>query len=298
MSKDNRVSKDTKSAAPQIKKVQANKAKPSSNITLTLLEDPGVKKNYFRVYVAKPEGKPLEAVIHRPIGIHDLDKDNDWVVSSPDEVGVLIARQKDPDQLSFDAKRTKWIRAKAVTDKKMSYPNGQAALPTTGKDRNLFLQEFEKDCLERNKGVKNYKFNATLELNAAATKTADIQDEINFRIWKESADKDVKKTIPHLYRTCKGSFYDTPQVSVVQWKNWTIDKVMHHVYLHGVNPTLPQEVNSIPGSVTVSSSNTKGEQWFFASGNIPSEKKKKARILAKALRDYVGKEYKIEISDA
>jgi hypothetical protein len=77
--------------------------------------------NSFRFVVPSSESKysPMlvmvvtqsgraEMIVHRPIGQHDLDKD-DWVLSSKEEYTQLLSRQKDPNREALERGRAEAI---------------------------------------------------------------------------------------------------------------------------------------------------------------------------------------------
>lgn len=106
------------------------KIPPEENLSPAVKGSNDVPK-YTRLWIGGTGGTS-DLVVHRPIGKTDLDKDNDWVISSPSQIKDMINRKENPRINEINANRKNHRLEKAVragliqrhTDGSILYPNG------------------------------------------------------------------------------------------------------------------------------------------------------------------------------
>jgi len=222
---------------------------PESRLKVKMAE---TAYDYMRIFVGSSKGElPFETIIHRPIGITDLD-DDDWVNSSPDELNLLLARMGDPNEQVLKEKRYRYLIEKAVAagliarsaDGVLSYPEG--------KDRNTFLKPHRKAAEENVKKAKEAfdtwkKENAKtrnptppskLTTNGELVKILeslkddkDAQKELAFSKYlgeKQHVAEAVEK-FPTTYRTRKGAYSSHPQEPLPWAKGLTKEQIKQSI---------------------------------------------------------------------
>jgi hypothetical protein len=216
---------------------------PGEDLQVKLLKI--AKVDYLRIYVGGPGGEaPFETVYHRPIGVHDLDSDKDWVCSTPAGVSSLLARADDPYKEETRNQRHKWMIAEAVSKKLITLKGQDNAMHyPSGKSRKDFLDVFHAEIKEEAKAMR--KLRAAWRANDAKTRVGIEPPEPNTLVMlkakiQASKDKEAKeelvfsefmsdqknkeeaeKKFPSTYKTMKGAYFDVPQKSVKWAKGLT-----------------------------------------------------------------------------
>jgi len=196
------------------------------------------KYDYLRLFFGGPEGEtPFEIIVHRPIGITPLDKD-EWVFSYPGEFTLLLAREKDPDEAIRREEKELFKKNLAVAKGLITLDADNVVLyPNTGTIRNDFLVPFKKKVKETvkvaNKAISDWKA-APAELRAKLSPskpdykqlltrelavlpgTVDNLAEIAFSkfMGEEATNTAAEEKFPAEYITLGGVYADAKQIPI------------------------------------------------------------------------------------
>jgi hypothetical protein len=278
-----------------VKKTVNKKVGPGENISPELLKDKAVG-DYLRILLGHDNGTAIEMIVHHPIGVHDLS-DDDWVISSPEEVTQLKLRSKDPNYSSLMAQRTKYLRDEAVAAKLIEIGDKGAVVYPSKEDRGKFLESLKKKHTKSNEADKNYKFILDLALEKEDSKDPNIQAEKAYRQWLKANQKKAEEKFPQNFRTTKGPLADQPQSAIHWLKGLKVAEVGSSLMKHGtIGPVEGSEHGSDPDDMTTISTTGAMNQWFFYSSNDKS-KKKEVRELADKIRKLIGTPVKIIIDE-
>jgi hypothetical protein len=279
-----------------VKKTVNKKALPTENISVELLKDKAVG-DYLRIFLGSTSGTPTEMILHRPIGVTNLDPD-DWVLSSPEELAQLKSRSKDPNYASIIAKRNQYIRDAAVTAKKLSVKDGAVFYfgHEDKKERSQFIEDLKKKHLKEHEKEKNYMFILDLALEQEE-KQVLVDAEKDYRKWVKPVQKKAEELYPQTFRTMKSPLSDIPQTAIAWLKATKITEVGHMFIKHGVTgpATLPED-NGDKDDFTIDASSGATDQWFFFN-SANKAKKKEVRDYLKDMRTNLGVSFKIIIND-
>lgn len=139
------MSQDNKKGNVVVKKTtKVLSSELQSNLKVKMIKHP--KYSYIRLFVGSPVGEtPYEVILHRPIGITDLDED-DWVLSEVSDMALLLAREEDPGAKKLQDIRLKVKIEKAVADNKIVDNDGILSYPGTGVERKVFLEPLRAEA--------------------------------------------------------------------------------------------------------------------------------------------------------
>jgi hypothetical protein len=278
-----------------IKKMVDKKAGPAENISAELLNDKAIGE-YIRLFVGTAGGTPTELILHHAIGVTDLDAD-EWVASSPDEIAHMKTRSKDPNYASLIAKRTQYIRDKAIEDDKLVVIDGSVYhAGEVRMERSKFLDALKKSALKKHQGEKNYKFILSVALDEADQKDPLVQMEKAYRNWVGPIQAEAEEKFPQTYRTMKGPLSDTPQVAISWLKAKKIAEVEPMLIKHGVNGPVIFYSKTIEKDDFTTSGVGNPTQWFFFN-HSNNTVKDEVRKHAKKIRELVGKTALIVINE-
>jgi hypothetical protein len=290
-----RQSKNKPQILRPVKKTVSKKAGPTENLQFELLKDKAVG-DYLRLTLGTPGHKTSEMILHHPIGVTDLE-DDDWVLSSPEEVAQLKSRSKDPNENSIQAKRTEYVRQKAVDDKKIEIKDGTVFYYGIAKeDRSMFLEGLKKKTLQKHENESNYKFILELALNEADQSDASVKAEKDFRQWVGPIRKEAEKLFPQVFRTAKGSLEDIPQAAIDWLKAKKITEVGAQLIKHGVSGPVADSGEPDNDDFTIDGASGAANQWFFFKSGSKAEKKKIRDSIAN-IRKEIGLNFRVVIDD-
>jgi hypothetical protein len=307
------MSKSDKSktrSAPIVKKEVRNTAKVGEAISITLVKENRMK-DYIRIFLGSLSGTRREAILHPPIGQTGLGED-EWVMSDPSDIPLLLSRVDDPKKEALRDLRTNWILEKAVVaghlkkeaDGTYVYAVGE---PTT---RSVFFAQLRSEWAAKQPKDQKGKF----DLNSALAACVDQRNTAERAVRKMLADyaKEAEGKFPSRYLTCGGSRGDRPQVSVQWAKGPPAQSVCDMLVLHGINgpPAGPLTGNSdgdtvagtdVPGTVCTSGTGN-STQWCFLPADLPTDIRKGTRAslakVKKELEAATGKKYNFTVSEA
>jgi hypothetical protein len=243
-----------------IKKVTHHKGVPTADLAVELVPDKGVG-NYLRVLVGGPGGKTSELIIHRPIGITDLVKE-DWVYSTPDEVKTLVSQKRDPRAKDLQDKRLAYVRQEAAKRNLISFAaDGSVNLPS-GVNRSEYLKRIKKETLEDNASVKDFKYNSDAAL--AKLDDEDAMAEIAYRKATSILDSEAEEKYPTTFRTRSGPMLDKDQEAVKHLFELTYSEVQAITFKYGVTgpPKDASKKESAFGAIDVEKKLP--DQWIVA----------------------------------
>lgn len=286
--------KDKPQVLRTIKKVVSRKAKPTENISVELLKDSDVGE-YLRLFLGYVGGTANEIILHRPIGVTDLDKD-EWVLSSPEEISHLKARSEDPNKPSILAERASMLREEAVNQNLLKLVDGNLTYPSNGMVRSAYIAGLKKKHEDAHQNQKDYKFILDLALAAEDPKDLSVQNEIAYRQWLKQYSPVIEKVFPLNYRTLKGPLADTPQAPISWLKGKRIGEVSNSVLKYGIEgPTTTIGKKTNHGGYTTEPGAAWGKWFFFTHPN--EDKKEEAREMAQKICELLGGDCVIAISD-
>lgn len=205
--------------------------------------------DYIRIFSGGFEGEtPYESVIHRPIGITDLDDEKDWVWSSVQDVALLLARKKSPNAESIALDRFTFKKNAAVIAKLITVDGDGDVLYPDGTKRTDFLKPFREEAKkvaksaklrikaweEENKKTRNPNPPQKVNENAHVLRAlkAEVSPcskaEIAFaeHMSSELINDCAVRACVDSYRTLKGAFAEVPQESIP----WARGKVKGDVH--------------------------------------------------------------------
>lgn len=251
------MTRNEKNSTPVIKKVTkilASELQENLKVKMTKHS----KYEYIRMFLGGPEGEtPFELVLHRPIGITDLDRD-DWVMSAPTDIALLLAREKDPEEGELLKKRLVAKKKHAAAKNLIEIDeDGIVYYPIQGEDgviakvaRNTFLADHRSAAKDQAKKLKaDFKAwqTADARIRAAVAPVKKTESEILHEILvangtpnamkeiafsdfmsKKATNDKVEKEFPSLYRTCGGPYNEKPQVPVQGFKGKSPGQVKQH----------------------------------------------------------------------
>lgn len=276
--------KDKPQVLRTIKKVVNKKAKPTENLSLELLKDTEVGE-YLRLFLGHVGGTANEMILHHPIGVTDLDKD-EWVLSTPEDIAHLKARSEDPNKASIHAQRLKALKDGAILAGLVAEKDGALVYPMTGMARSSFISGLKLRHENKHQYQKDYKFILDLALGEEDPADLDAQSEIAYRKWLKQNQPVVEKKFPLTYRTLKGPLMDTPQAPIPWLKGMKIGETSSSLLKHGIVGPVTGIGNADPDDLTTNPSGEVG-QWFFYQ-SLDASKKDKARDHAKEIRKILG----------
>jgi hypothetical protein len=279
-------------------------------ISITLVKENRMK-DYIRVFLGSLSGTRREAILHPPIGQTGLEED-EWVMSDPSDIPLLLSRVDDPKKEVLRDLRVRWILEKAVVaghlkkevDGTYVYAVGE---PST---RGAFFAQLRSEWAAKQPKDQKGQF----DLNSALAACVDPRNTAERAIRKMLADyaKEAEEKFPSRYLTCGGSRGDRPQESVQWAKGLPAQNVCDMLVLHGINgpPTEPQteesggdtvDGTSVPGTVCTNATGT-ASQWCFLPAGIPKDARGRTRaLLATAKRELeaaTGKKYIFTVTEA
>jgi hypothetical protein len=271
------------------------KAGPTETLGLELLKDKAVG-DYLRLTLGVPGGKSTEVILHHPIGVTDLDRD-DWVLSSPEEVSQMKSRSKDPNATSLSDKRTAYIRAEAISSGELVESNGSVhyagllgQLP-----RGKFLDDLKKKALKKHEKEKDYKYILKLALDEETEFTDLVKAEKDYRQWVVSVQKEADERFPQSFRTAKGPLEDVKQTAISWLKGKKITEIGPLVMKHGVTGPVTADTTVEADDYTIGDDGSQN-QWFFFKLSDSTEKKNLRALLTK-FRKENSMDFKVLIED-
>jgi hypothetical protein len=296
------MSKQQANNKPQIlrpiKKMVNKKAGPTENLQFEMLKDKAVG-DYLRITLGIPGGKPSEMILHHPIGIVPNLDDDDWVLSSPEEISQMKSRSKDPNFASIQAKRTKHIREKAVKDKQLEVHDG-AVFYHGHKDkeeRSVFLDNLKKEMTKKHENEKDYKYILDLALNETDQSSPLVKAEQDYRKWVKPIQKEAEVRFPQTFRTAKGPLEDVQQTGIAWLKGQKITEVGSRVIQHGIAGPAVVSDTTDNDDFTIDPGSGAANQWFFCRLGDRSKKREIREEIAKIRKDH-GLNFRILIEDA
>jgi hypothetical protein len=245
---------------------------PGEKLKARLESEAGIE--YLRFYIGSPGGEtPFEMILHRPIGITDLD-DDDWVKSTAADVSLLLARRTSPNKKEIASKILGFKKQSAVDNKLIQLDANGVVLYPSGADRNVFLEPHRKvakgTVKDSNKAIADWKKadkstrspnppekvseNTALISALSSLKTIkEAKEEIAYAEFTSSKaiNELARKKFPDEYRSLKGVFADTPQIAVPWAKGLTKEQLQHDTamivgMMFGSNPkVLPEELKHV-----------------------------------------------------
>jgi hypothetical protein len=284
MSASNKSQKGNKDSSQIFKKVVKNRCGANQPLEVVLTKEKSVG-DYLRLFVGGPTGTSSELIVHRPIGLTDLDGD-DWVLSSPTEIQFLVSRSKDPELSRLVETRSTWIQEQAVLGGLLEYSQTGDELfyPGTKLTRKSYLKSLKDRAKERHKDDKKFKF--VLDAALAEENNSQAEAERAYRRFAADNAGDAEGKFPQTYRTCGGPMADMPQVAVKWMKNTPLPAIQSYLIKYGVTgppPSPKTGVASKEAEIDVSEPllTAKHKQWFFfPDATIPVHKVKAKKKLA------------------
>jgi hypothetical protein len=300
----------SKGSQPIIKKIIKNTANVGEKLPVVLVKENRLN-DYLRVFSGSPNGVSREFVLHHPIGITDLAVD-DWVMSEPSDVPLLLSRAKDPNGQRIADAKAKWLTEKAIIANILRR-EGDGNIHYAVEDsstRKEFFEELQLEFAKKQKADKTKnKFDLNTELDASDDPRAAKEAELRtlYAGLKTAVDARFAST----YRTCGGSRGDHPQEALEWAKGLTLPVISDMLILHGTNG--PQKKPAPVASAAIESSNKsvpdsistyskQHGQWCFIDNSIPADKrdnmKKTLRTLRENLKAVMKKDYTFTIAEA
>lgn len=272
-----------------IRKVTSNKTPPDDKLRTELVEEKRLG-TYLRVFLGSSNGVRRETIVHRPVGITDLDGD-EWVMSELSDITYLLSRTRDPRAQMIDAARSKWIEEQLLVDGLLKIVNDEAVLSVMNNP--MSRAAYTKSLREAWKaaGNPNKSFDLATELSKSADPCAVKETEIRSRLaTKLGGEADLK--FKSAFRTCGGSREDRHQEAVKWAKGLTMTSVMDTLLNYGIHgPSIISSTDDEMGDTGSVSEEVpilvkspgQENQKFFLPRSFDPKLKKEVRDLLKAI---------------
>jgi hypothetical protein len=192
--------------------------------------------DYLRVFYGTPDDLRREILFHRPIGINDLDAVNDWVLSTPKELGLLLSRKDDPSKESLEKVRSKWILNRLVELSLLRVTGeGEYVYEVDGETstRKAFFTELKKEFEESEAAKANSKLK--FDLADALSRSADPRGGVEAKIRNQTPGlgQTAAELFPTLHRTRRGINEDVEQTAIGWAKGLSTTQLADMLIRHG-----------------------------------------------------------------
>jgi hypothetical protein len=298
---------------PIIKKVVKNTANVGDKIPVELVKDNRIQGGYLRGFLGSTTGVTREYILHHPIGVTHLE-DDEWVISDPSDVPILLSRTKDPYGQKLADGKAKFLTDKAVEAKYLKLIEGGDLVYTKGKPttRKAFFTELETEFQAREKPAgSNVKFDVQAALGTSTDDRARVETHIRKLFADMRGEADAR--FASNFVTCGGPRGDRPQVPLGWAKGLTPANLSDMLLKHGTEgpPRTVEPTESVGvaasvqmdfgGSVNTSSAGQPG-QWCYLPRGLSKKVKKEVKLQLQQvkllLEKETGEEYFFEVSHA
>jgi len=171
--------------------------------------------------------------IHRPIGITNLDRKEDWVVTRTIDVQSLLDRATRPDQKAVDARRQNALYTNAALSiPDVTYANGTIRLG--GQDRSTLTKTARKAAQEA--VAKGTVLAPDAYISHMPGNLRAIERRLREFLSAKDNHEAVEQAHPYAnYSTRSGPTAATEQVAKVAWEGLTINQVRDNLFRGLVN---------------------------------------------------------------
>lgn len=264
--------------------------------------------DYLRVYVGATSDVHREFVLHRPIGLTDL-QDDDWVMSEPSDIPILLSRSEDPNKKVIADQRANWLIGKAVEATLLKAEKDGSIVYNSSNptSRSEFFSELKSEFEKNERKGSKSKFDLLSALNKSTDPRAGVELRIRDLFSKRSAEADG--SFPSTYRTLGGVRGDQPQVALSWARGLKIQEVADVFIKHGVNgppiaggPRVGGYARKVPVddiSVLTKGSEANPNQWCFLPDGLDKTIRKdvhdKLRKVRNIVNSKLGGEFIIQV---
>jgi len=193
----------------------------------------------------------MEQVVHHPIGVTNLEKD-EWVISSLEDVMLMANRREDPRKKAIDERRGHYIHNLMAT--------GDRGCPTIFSDGKIYYRGDTRLSKPREDWLKQLR-------QDPCPLTADEQlfvntEESQIRHWKltHGIREEVETRFPYTFSTCGGPLEERPQVAQTEFKGLpkeaVVDLLIKKIYSRVAPTTVTVAPARVPAPTVTGGSGT------------------------------------------
>lgn len=278
-------------SAPIVKKEVKNNVGPTKPMVVNLTKDTAVG-DYLRIFLGTNLGGKTEMILHRPIGVTDLDKD-DWVLSEPENIQFLIARSEDPERAKIAQAKNGWLLDKALGANLLVKEEGtdRYVYPGTKETRTEFFTRL-KTAWKNDKQNEGKAFNLATALSRSNEPVAPV--EIKIRNLFTELGPEAEREFRSVFRTHGGARADRPQESLEWAKSRTLQEITDTILKYGVSgppivPAVRGDVGVAPNAPSMGTlvAEPPGQpgQWCFLPDSFNAKKKLEVKAALKAIKE-------------
>jgi hypothetical protein len=224
--------------------------------------------------------------------------DEDWQISSNNEIKQLLAREVNPNAKKLKAARSKYVNDKLVKHDIYKYVNDELYYTKTVEGDDVTrkdLIEHLKEEFKKGKPSGKEKFDSTRAVNDYPGGSWDevIAQEKEANQLRKHLYEEADKEIPERFRTMKGTYSESLQVPVDLLKGATPNQVAATLFDWGVKGVVDfacdiEDDNENHGP------STEGK-WFFPDPDLKPKTRTEIRKLGVEIRKLVGNSLEVHI---